>query len=1250
MSSCPNCGGDVTAERLHKGSACSKCIRSEREFSSVFELAEALKEEGTLKGLAQTLELGRRFNAVVEFFKKALGYPPLGPQRAWVLRALRGENFAIIAPPGLGKTTFGLIMSAYFAAERKKSVAIFPTKTIVQQSVERLSRISQAVESELKVLYYHAGLTETQKQETLEALKKDDFDVFLTTSRFLTTNLDLMKSLSYDFLFVDDVDTALKASKSAQAILQMVGFSQEDIANTRELLRQARTDERAFEKIAEIRREKLKGKTVVFSSATITRGNPVLSSLMGFRPGSAVIYLRNVIDAYLKMPQSEEEADEKFVELVKKLGDGVLVFVPVDKGQEKGKALANLLNENGIRAEFVTSESTRKLEEFINGEINVLLGSAVHYGLLVRGIDVPWRVKYAVFYGIPKFKFRIGDVPPPLLVSRVLTILANIREDRETARLAGRVRRKLSRMSPAALAMLSKEIREGKLEDETLKKAYEVVQQVFKDEETLKLVASRGDLIIKGNDLLSPDFLTYVQASGRTSRIYAGSLTTGLSILMVDDDDLFRVLTKRLNIVLEQVNWLPFDLDSWRIGDTPAQEIVSKIEGEREAIIKAKKEAVEPQLGKVKTITFIVESPTKAKTISNFFAKPSVRDMDGLRVYETVIEEGVLNVVASQGHVYDLTTEEKGFYGVEIKKTKGGVEYVPIYNTIKRCANGHQVTYTVDGKCPTCGAPIVMDKSRTIDALRRLVMESDLVLIGTDPDTEGEKIAWDLYLALRPFNPNIKRAEFHEVTRRAITNAIRNPREFNVNLVEAQIVRRIEDRWIGFVLSRKLQTEFWRGYCKKAHLDEKGYSCDENRNLSAGRVQTPVLGWVVKRYEDFNRTKRRVYRATITGFEDFSVLVVRDKERGITKSSQLTIKFEEMSTTKRVQNPLPPYTTDALLADAAQLYRITASETMRIAQDLFESGLITYHRTDSTRISAVGISVAESYLKDSLGEDYKKVFQPRSWGEGGAHEAIRPTRPLDVEKLRMAIEEAEITPAKELTREHFLIYDLIFRRFITSQLAPMELTVETLSYKVYDEEGNEVKLDCDSQDKSECYKTERVVDYSFQGFGKLPETLEKVMVFTPFRLSKPLIPRLKELCGEEECSFGLQITASFLKSDFRLFTEGELVSEMRRKEIGRPSTYATIISTLKRRGYVIASKARKQLVPTPLGKAVYEFLSPSEEAGLGEERKKIRELVSESRTVALLKKMDEIEQGTRYYVDVLNEVYSEISKINNGVT
>jgi len=222
LSSCPNCGGEISSFRLAKGSVCSNCLKSEREFTSVFDLVSALKANGNLNRLKTFDEIGRRFQRVAEFFRNSLGFPPLGPQRSWVLRVLKGESFAIVAPPGLGKTTFGLIMAAYFASEEGvKSVIVFPTKTIVQQGVERLQLIAERTKASFNLVHYHAGLSESQKEEALDALKSGSFDIFLTTTRFMTTNVELLRKVRYRFLFVDDVDAALKASKSARAILEM---------------------------------------------------------------------------------------------------------------------------------------------------------------------------------------------------------------------------------------------------------------------------------------------------------------------------------------------------------------------------------------------------------------------------------------------------------------------------------------------------------------------------------------------------------------------------------------------------------------------------------------------------------------------------------------------------------------------------------------------------------------------------------------------------------------------------------------------------------------------------------------------------------------------------------------------------------------------------------------------------------------------------------------------------------------------
>ena len=1229
-SSCPNCGGAISASRLGKGSVCNKCLPDdEREFT-LKELIEILKKENKLNKLTKISEILSEFEIFTDIFRKAIGYPPFGPQKSWIIRVLQNDSFAIIAPPGLGKTTFGLISSLYYTNKGKRSILIFPTKSLVRQALDKLSDYSKKTEIQPKIIYFHAGLTESQKQELNKSLQSNDFDIFISTNRFLIGHIDELVNLKYDFLFVDDVDTALKSSKSAQSVLRLVGFTQDTLNKVKELLRQ-RDQDIIFSEVEKLRKGVLGSKTVVFSSATLTRGNPVFSLLMGFKPGSSVIYLRKIIDTYTELPKSDEEIVSLLKTLIDKLGGGGLIFVPMDRGQEYAKFLEQELSQY-FSVAAVTSANTSKIDEFAEGKIDVLIGSASHYGILVRGIDIPWRIKYSIFVGIPKFKFRIGEAVNLVTLGRILSILSLITKDENIIKLSRQVRNKLRRLSPAAITMLSQQAKEGKLEDEVLIKAYEVVNSYLTNEEMLKKIAEYGDFVISNNNILVPDYITYIQASGRTSRIYGGDLTTGLSILLIDDKNLFEIFNRKLSLVLDEINWRPLDLNSWKVGDEELGNVIRKIDEERERIIKIRKEGdLKPILEKVKTVLFIVESPNKAKTISNFFSKPSVRQVGNLRVYETVLEDKVLLVTASGGHVYDLTTDNIGIYGIDVRINEdGSALFLPYYNTIKRCKNGHQFTeYDNGGKCPKCGTTeIITDKTYTVENLRKLALEADEILIGTDPDTEGEKIAWDLYLVLRPYNNNIKRAEFHEVTRRAIMQAIANPREFNVNLVESQIVRRIEDRWIGFALSQKLQTDFWPQFCKeekeksRSKYFDKETVCTENKNLSAGRVQTPVLNWIVTRYDEYQKTKTRVYYGRIKGFEDITFYIPR--QEGIRKGSIVTVSFLDVSQVTEDFGPLPPYTTDALLSDANQFFGLSASETMRIAQDLFELGLITYHRTDSTRISSVGISIAENYLKQVLGQDYTKVFKPRTWGEGGAHEGIRPTKPIDVDQLRLMVEDGDLELAKPLTANHYKVYDLVFRRFISSQMIPLKVKKEVLKFEIKDEDGNKIPLEQDT--------VEVVTDYS------LPvqvENLSKFVYLPVKRVSKSILERLKEVgCDKLPCDFNLSLEGSFIKSKVNLYTQADLVIEMKNKEIGRPSTYATIISTILKRHYAIESKKTKKMVPTLLGIAVNKYLN-----------EKYGKFVSEDRTRKLLQLMDMVETGKERYDDILKQIYEEINEI-----
>jgi reverse gyrase len=1178
---CPNCGGPISSERLKLGLVCNSCLRNERSFSSYAELLEALEGEGKLNLLKKDLEVIKELNRVSQMFKKVLGSEPSGPQRSWFLRLMNGESFALISPPGLGKTTFGIFSCLYFHTLGKKSMLVFPTITLVRQTYKRLKEISESLELKPTVLAKLNG----DSRKVLMQIKEGNFDIVILTSKFLINHLDLINESRIDFLFLDDVDAAMKSGKSARAMLLLAGFTDEDIQRAKEVIRQLDKDG-SFQRLAEIRAKRRKDRIIVFSSATTGRANPLFSFLMGFRPGSSTIYTRNIIDSYLKI---DGEPIRRLIEVIKELGGGALVFVPTDKGTEYVKEIANRLSSEGIRAASVTSKGSKVIGEFERGEVDVLVGSATHYGVLVRGIDIPWRVKYAVFVGIPKFKFRIGEALHPLVMLKLLSWIAVTVKDREIQPIISHLRSKLGHMSQTGLVLLWKEIREGKFRDRVLERAYSLTWRYLQDKDIIRKLSETGDLVIEDGNFLIPDYITYVQASGRTSRLYAGGITTGLSVLLIDNERLFSILSRKLSLILEEVKWVQFDrLD--------LEKIREKLEEERKKIldIKSGGEAGLPM--RIKSVLFVVESPTKAKTISNFFSKPSRREEEGLTIYETAHLDKVFLITYTGGHLYDLTTENRGLYGVEVGKTDSRLMFTPYYNSVKRCVSGHQ--FAGDSEtCPYCGGPKSSDKSQIVRALRRLALQVDTVFIGTDPDTEGEKIAWDLFNMLRPYNSEIFRVEFHEVTRKGIIDAISNPRRIDENMVASQVVRRIEDRWIGFKLSQKLQREFWRDYCKRERCDSL-----ENRNLSAGRVQTPVLGWVVKSYSDYRSSRKKVHLVRI-GEIDFLLHHVEGMKAGV----RVRLSIDPSSPYEEEVRPPSPYSTSTLLRDTSDYYKLSAQYTMTLLQDLFENGLITYHRTDSIRVSETGIKVAESYLREKFGAEYIEVFRPNRWGEGGAHEAIRPTKPLDAQQLENLVQEGGIVLSKTLSRQHYLVYDLVFRRFISSQMTPAISRKQEIKVRAYFKE-QEIKVENAIQ--------VLFLGYSKEGFASF---------YSPYR--RP-VKEMKK--GEYEG----KILRSFFKSDVELYTEGNLISEMKSRGIGRPSTYAKIVSTIIKRGYVIETKRVRKLIPSKLGIEVYSYLN-----------KHYGNLVSEERTRQLQQSMDEIEQGRALYEQVLTSLYDEIQAI-----
>ncbi|RLE53869.1 MAG: reverse gyrase [Candidatus Methanomethylicota archaeon] len=691
------------------------------------------------------------------------------------------------------------------------------------------------------------------------------------------------------------------------------------------------------------------------------------------------------------------------------------------------------------------------------------------------------------------------------------------------------------------------------------------IEDKLKKLEDIRLVEEEGKTFI-----LIPDVMTYIQASGRTSRMFAGGLTKGLSIVVVDDDHLLKGLIKRSKWIIDDIEWR-------ELKEVDLKSILAEIDRDRLVVKQLREGKIRVEFkDPMKTALMVVESPNKARTIANFFGKPSVRRYDELKVYEVSTGELLLMITASGGHIYDLVTDV-GYHGVLLPKDAG--TFLPVYSAIRRCLNcGYQFSDDLD-KCPKCGSSQLRNALKILDFIRTLCEEVDLVLIGTDPDTEGEKIGWDLAALLTPYAKEVKRIEFHEVTKRAILEALKSTRDFDTNLVEAQIVRRVEDRWIGFELSKRLWSAFKR------------------KGLSAGRVQTPVLGWIIDREREFKESFRNVYSVFLPYGIKLELIEDEVTEKPII-IEQVKAKIRVLDILEEDVHPPPPYTTDTYLHDASRKLGLTAPEAMQIAQDLFELGFITYHRTDSTRVSTFGQYVAKEYLSEKFGNQAEELYLPRNWGEAGAHECIRPTRPMDVNRVRELIAEGIITPIKPLTKKHLLTYDMIFKRFIASQMKPAKVVKQKMEINVL----GTSKI------------VERIIEIKEPGFLTINPIL-KVEVKVEEGEVKPLKIDVKR------------------KALVTLYTHGDVIKLMKERGIGRPSTYAKIVQTLIQRGYVMETK-RKKLLPTKLGKSVYRYLAS-----------KYGDLVSEKRTAMLEDIMDQIERGERNYVEVLNKLYREISSI-----
>ena len=1187
---CANCGGEITDARLLEIGVCPRCLKLPEE--NVIKAAEALKSSGKLKKLKSVLDLYLAYEDFKSFFKKALGFEPWALQEIWAKRILSGNNFAIVAPTGIGKTVLGLIMALYLFSKGKKCYVMVPSSILAQQLYEKALSFAERVGLKKigKIITYHAGLSKSEKKNALEKIKEHKAALLITTDRFLVDHGDLLAGKIFDYVFVDDVDSFLKSPKNIDKAIGLLGLRPEAVDAALKLIelriklskRSVKASMEEYEKLGKkVDQEKRRRKGVlVVSGATLkgkkTRRLMIFEELLGFEIGRFQEFVRNIEDMYLEV----DDADllKETIKLVKRHGGGCLIFTPHALGKSFAAKVAEALEKAGLKVYLYEKMETDILQRFSEGEIDVMVGIAASRSPLTRGIDLPARIRYAVFVGVPRREIFIerDEYNPMKLLVLINNILPSLdRRERSEAEAAVAKLMKIIPMNKALIEKIKKACIEGEQLEGFEKYAQDVITAAKKflnkvlTPEFVEKIASELDITVKpveeGFSLIIPDTTGYIQASGRTSRLYPYGVAKGASIILVDDEKAFRGLTTRLKAQLEEIEFVPYDPEN-------AELVFKQIDNERKIIkeiISGRAELKAKDI--VRAALMLVESPTKARTISYLFGRPFRRRIGNLTVYEATMGGVIVGVTATQGHITDLIIG-RGIHGVE--KLDG--RFVPIYGIIKRCLNcGDQ--WADGNKCPSCGSEEIYDKEEIIDAIRKLALEYNDVYIATDPDAEGEKIAYDLMCLIKPYNPRIYRLEFHEVTRRALLNALQKKREINFNLVEAQLLRRIQDRWIGFELSMKLWDKFG------------------SRWLSAGRVQTPVLGWIVNATEQAKK-KKRLLRIRLKNGPTIDILDPENLDE-IAKAwdeKKLKVRVKQVVEEERTINPLPPYTTDTLLRDAFNYLKLSAADAMRVAQELFEAGLITYHRTDATTVSQVGLGIAKEYINQVAPGD----FAPKVYKAEGAHECIRPVKPLDAKKLRYYIKIGIIRiPARRLMEMHFKMYDLIFRRFIASQSKPARVRAQRFKVEVM---GNEIEV----------MKDVEIVDRGFLQFFPIIRTWNRVA----------------EGEYEVESLEARKISAA------RLLTEGDVVSLMKERGIGRPSTYSKIIETLLERGYVIERSGR--LIATKKGKRIYDFLV-----------EKFGKYVSEELTRKLEADMDMVERGVINYQDLLRKLQEEVMEI-----
>ncbi|MDA2921875.1 type I DNA topoisomerase [Patescibacteria group bacterium AH-259-L07] len=552
----------------------------------------------------------------------------------------------------------------------------------------------------------------------------------------------------------------------------------------------------------------------------------------------------------------------------------------------------------------------------------------------------------------------------------------------------------------------------------------------------------------------------------------------------------------------------------------------------------------------------IVESPTKSKTLSQYLGDD-------------------FEVVSCNGHIRDLP------------KSKMGIDI----------DHNFKPQYVVPTK-----------KRKTVTNLKKIAAKAKTVILAVDEDREGEAIAWHLEQILRSVNhksqktnskqipnskfqiPNFQRIAFHEITKEAIQNALKNPRDIDMNLVNAQQARRILDRLVGYELSPLLWKKLVKG-------------------LSAGRVQSPAVRLIVEREREIKAFKPEEYWSVEVGLrqqkseEEFTAklvkiddktlkkLDIKNKEQAdeiVNNLEKAEYRVSDIRKKQTTKNPFPPYTTSTLQQAASRILNFSAKQTMFIAQQLYETGLISYPRTDSLHLASAFISQAQQFITHEYGTTYAHPhrFKTKSKMAQEAHEAIRPTSASNSpEKMK-----------KNLEKKYLKLYELIWCQAVASQMSP-------------------AKIDNTSVDISANNYMLRATGSTiqFDGWYKL----------YPHKLTDTILP---ELSTDEKLDLiKINPLQHFTEPPPR-YSEARLVKTLEEYGIGRPSTYAPIISTIQKRNYVIKEKGRFK--PTEMGMRVNDLLT-----------KHFPNIVDYKFSAKMEDSLDAIAQGEKEHVAVLSNFY-----------